>query len=170
MESTISSLNNPSFSDRHILPRISPAGTITKPTALLDIPTRISPSTIISNLSSIDSVTLTNNTTNAKPLMEDIFSEGTTDMYDQFRRMAAQIHQQFSTPFSKVTNIPSTSTVPSAFDGVQKIDGNDKNTKISSVNMQNKILPKNNTFVQLWKIEHTAGRKMKLYDIYIYIQ
>jgi hypothetical protein len=89
--------------------------------------------------------------------MADTYSNGTIDAFDEFRRMAAQIHQQFNAPYSKVINAASSPSPPNPLtDGIQTNGGSDKNARTSSTNAQNKTLP-TSTFAKSWKIEHTAG-------------
>jgi len=101
----------------------------------------------------------TNDMTNVKPLMADTYSNGTIDAFDEFRRMAAQIHQQFNAPYSKVINAassPSTSPPIPITDGTQINGGSEKNTRALLTMAQNKTLP-TGTFTRSWKVEHTSG-------------
>ena len=92
-----------------------------------------------------------------KPLMADTCNNGATDLFDEFRRMAAQIHQQFNAPYSKVINAASSPSPPiSTTDGVQTNGATDKNARPLSNISQNKSLP-TSTFAKSWKVEHTAG-------------
>ena len=96
--------------------------------------------------------------TNVKPLMStDTYSNGTIDPFEEFRRMAAQIHQQFNAPYSKVINAASSPSLPVPLtDGIQINGGHEKNARALLAIAQNKILP-TNTFTKAWKVEHTAG-------------
>lgn len=92
---------------------------------------------------------------NIKPLMAEPCTNGTVDAFDEFRRMAAQIHQQFNAPYSKIINAASSisSSVP---DPTQNTDGNDKNLKKLPTRPITKA-PTGNAFFLQWKVEHTAG-------------
>jgi hypothetical protein len=106
------------------------------------------PSNVVSSLNDLSTV---------KPLMADTYTNGTIDAFEEFRRMAAQIHQQFNAPYSKVINAASSpSPSISMTDGVQSNGGSDKNTRPLSTISQNKMLP-TSTFTKSWKVEHTAG-------------
>jgi len=85
----------------------------------------------------------------------ETYSNGTTtiDAFEEFRRMAAQIHQQFNAPYSKVINAASTPPAPAQ----NLTDGtNDKFYRP----IPSKTLT-TNTFIKSWKVEHTAGRETK---------
>ncbi|CAF0925949.1 unnamed protein product [Rotaria sordida] len=115
------------------------------------------PPPIASSTSSNNHVTTTttaNDITNIKPLMSGAYQNGTIDVFDEFRRMAAQIHQQFNAPYSKVIN--AASSIPlSTSDGIQNIDGIDKNSKRSLPKTKYQT-PSTGSFTMQWKIEHTA--------------
>jgi hypothetical protein len=97
--------------------------------------------------------------------MGDTYSNGTIDAFDEFRRMAAQIHQQFNAPYSKVINAASSPSPPiPTTDGTQINGGNEKNTRALLTIAQNKTLP-TGTFTKSWKVEHTAGILIKFYSI-----
>ncbi|CAF4492128.1 unnamed protein product [Rotaria sp. Silwood1] len=98
--------------------------------------------------------TTTNDITNIKPLMAGTYQNGTIDVFDEFRRMAAQIHQQFNAPYSKVINAASSIPFPIS-DGIQNIDGTDKNSKRFLTKTKNQN-PSTGTFSMQWKTEHTA--------------
>lgn len=101
-------------------------------------------------------ISSTNDMTNVKPLMGETYTNGTIDAFDEFRRMAAQIHQQFNAPYSKVINAASSPSVPST-DGIQINGGSEKNPRTSSTTTtQNKTFP-TGIFTKAWKVEHTAG-------------
>lgn len=95
--------------------------------------------------------------TPVKPLMGETYTNGTIDAFDEFRRMAAQIHQQFNAPYSKVINAASTPSPPiSTVDGITSNGVNEKNPRTPVPNTANKTLPAIN-FIKSWKVEHTAG-------------
>jgi hypothetical protein len=99
----------------------------------------------------------TNGSSGVKPLMADTNLYDTLDAFDEFRRMAAQIHQQFNAPYSKVINAASAAsgTMPVS-DGTQVNGGSEKNTRPLLSTVQNKSFPMG-TFIKSWKIEHSAG-------------
>ena len=89
--------------------------------------------------------------------MGETYTNGTVDTFDEFRRMAAQIHQQFNAPYSKVINAASSFSPPIAIsDGTVSNGTIDKNPRTPFPTAPNKPLPPNN-FMKLWKVEHTAG-------------
>lgn len=95
--------------------------------------------------------------TSVKPLMGETYTNGTVDPFDEFRRMAAQIHQQFNAPYSKVINAASSPSPPiSTIDGIASNGVIDKNPRTPVPNVANKQLPASN-FIKSWKVEHTAG-------------
>ncbi len=156
---TISSLlNNPHLPRQNgYLDYPSTLPTTIIPNSSPKIPPGISPPTINTITPPSNFVPSSNDLSTVKPLMADTYTNGTIDAFDEFRRMAAQIHQQFNAPYSKVINAAS-SPSPSipATDGVQINGGSDKNTRPLSTISQNKMLP-TSTFTKSWKVEHTAG-------------
>jgi hypothetical protein len=132
----------------------------TLPNSSPKMPPGMSPQSINTITPPSNLVTSTNDTAIVKPLMADTYTNGTSDVFDEFRRMAAQIHQQFNAPYSKVINAASSPPPPSSSiltsDGIQTNSGNDKNSKTLLTTAQNKTLPIN-TFNKSWKVEHTAG-------------
>ncbi|UJR35742.1 hypothetical protein I4U23_028491 [Adineta vaga] len=99
----------------------------------------------------------TNDTNTLKPLMAETYTNSTLDAFDEFRRMAAQIHQQFNAPYSKVINAassPSSGAMPTS-ESNPIMNGNDKNSKTLLTTAQPKTLP-TGTFAKAWKVEHTA--------------
>ncbi|CAM4791122.1 unnamed protein product [Rotaria magnacalcarata] len=144
--------NNPSFSHQN---------------GLLDCPSKLATANI-ANLSPRVSSPIINSTpplhnhitpingiNNIKPLMGDAYPNGTTDAFDEFRRMAAQIHQQFNAPYSKVINAASSIPSSTLSDGSSNTDGVDKSYKKLLMKTKTKI-PPTSSFSQQWKIEHTA--------------
>jgi hypothetical protein len=129
------------------------------------LPPGISPPSINTITPPTNFISSTNDLTAVKPLMGDTYSNGTIDAFDEFRRMAAQIHQQFNAPYSKVINAASSPSPPiSTTDGTQINGGNEKNTRALLTIAQNKTLP-TGTFTKSWKVEHTAGILIKFYSI-----
>lgn len=106
--------------------------------------------------------TSANTTSNIKPLMTDTHENSTIDAFDEFRRMAALIHQEFNAPYSKVIN--ATSAPSSKNDATSHMNGTDKNSKTSSIRPDYKTAA-TGTFAKSWKIEHTAG---KIHNTFIY--
>jgi hypothetical protein len=91
--------------------------------------------------------------------MGETYTNGTVDSFDEFRRMAAQIHQQFNAPYSKVINAASSFSPPIANIDGTAINGTiDKNPRTASAAPipPNKPLP-TSSFIKIWKVEHTAG-------------
>jgi hypothetical protein len=127
------------------------------------LPPGISPSSINTITPPSNFVSSTHDITNVKPLMGETYSNGTIDAFDEFRRMAAQIHQQFNAPYSKVINAAS-SPSPPTIDGIRTNGGNEKNTPALLTVAQNKMLP-TGTFIKSWKFEHTAGTLILFYSI-----
>lgn len=114
-------------------------------------------------------ISSTNETTNVKPLMAELFPDSTIDAFDEFRRMAAQIHQQFNAPYSKVINAASSPSPPvSSTDNIQMNGGIDKNSRTVLTNAQNKMLP-TGTFTKSWKVEHTSGKLISNLSDHVYI-
>lgn len=86
-----------------------------------------------------------------KPLMADINPEPVVDNFEKFRRMAAQIHQIFNAPYSKVINAASTTNVNS-------VSTTETNQNHLNQEKQNRTLPTtSDNFVKSWKSENTAG-------------
>ncbi len=140
-----------------------PNGFIDYPTTILPnltpkIPPGISPPSIHTITPPAHVISSTNDTTFIKPLMAEPFTNGTTDAFEEFRRMAAQIHQQFNAPYSKVINAASSPSPPiPTSDGTQNMNnGNDKHSKTLFTTTQNRTPPVG-TFMKSWKVEHTAG-------------
>lgn len=98
-----------------------------------------------------------------RPLMAETRPNSTLDPFDEFRRMAAQIHQEFNAPYSKVINAASSPAHPSSFamaaaDGNSMTNGTEKTAKTlpATAAAQTKA-PSTGTFTKSWKVEHTAG-------------
>ncbi|CAF1173215.1 unnamed protein product [Adineta ricciae] len=97
-----------------------------------------------------------------KPLMADTRPNSTLDPFDEFRRMAAQIHHEFNAPYSKVINAASSPAHPSSFamaaaDGNPMTNGSEKTAKtLPATSVAQNKTPSTNTFTKSWKIEHTA--------------
>lgn len=117
-----------------------------------------------------NSVTATNDGSAVKPLMGESTSFNGVDAFDEFRRMAAHIHQQFNAPYSKVINTASTPPPPlapsapsasssgaaPATDGPLTNGTHERNAKTLLTAAPTKTLP-TSTFTKAWKVEHTAG-------------
>ncbi|CAF1350871.1 unnamed protein product [Adineta steineri] len=152
-------------------PSISPSQLISNSNSSMRIPPGISPPLINTNTLSTNSVTSINDKTTVKPLMADTHTNGNGDTFKEFLRMAAQIHQQFNAPYSKVINTssppppsqtqsqlppPSSSNSISISDGITTNGGTDKNIKSLLTTIPNRTVSTSGTFVKSWKIEHTA--------------
>ena len=84
--------------------------------------------------------------------------------FDEFRRMAALIHQQFNAPYSKVINAASSPssgpTVPAAVTETIHTNGtSDRHTRASPATAPSKS--STGTFTKSWKIEHSAGENVR---------
>ena len=82
------------------------------------------------------------------------------DDFEKFRRMAAQIHQLFNAPYSKVINAAAStpSFNPSTSDGSQPTAANEKTRyAAAAASVQNKHNP-TASFAKSWSIDQCAGR------------
>jgi hypothetical protein len=103
----------------------------------------------------------TNDITTVKPLTTDTYSNGTIDAFNEFRRMAAQIHQKFNAPYSKIIDAassPARSPPIPTTDEIQTNGESEKNTRALLTIAQNKMFP-TDTFTKSWKVEHTSVPK-----------
>jgi hypothetical protein len=120
------------------------------------VPVETSSSSNNANIRTNPSISNTIEISTMKPLMSDNHPSVNVDMFESFRRMAANIHHLFNAPYSKVINVtPSCAATTMAI--CDSTSANDKTVRTSSTNSTSKSMPTNNTFNKAWKIEHTAG-------------
>jgi len=118
-----------------------------------------SSSTIQSQIQKHSSSSTSNENSATKILAGENSPNNPQDDFEKFRRMAAQIHQLFNAPYSKVINAAgapgsNVSFAHQTSDGSQLTSTNDKNRFTSTVN-QNKTNP-TATFIKSWSVEQCA--------------
>ena len=99
-----------------------------------------------------------------KPLMAETNAIANAGEFDEFRRMAALIHQQFNAPYSKVINAASSPssgpTMAAVVTETAHTNGtNDRHTRASLAAAAAAASGKSSTsaFSKAWRIEHSAG-------------